>query len=278
MREADLAAAMSLKTQAGWNQIEADWRFFLEQRPESCFVAECECQTVGTVTAIAYGPRLAWVSMLLVAPAFRRRGLGTRLMQAALDSLSDQTTIALDATPAGKPVYERLGFRAEFELVRLIRPVRSQGKTGPVCGQTGQVSRSHLAQIASLDRAAVGADRAPLLGALYARAPEAGRLAYRQGRPAGFCLGRHGSNMSQLGPVVAETVEQAVDVCQAALSAWRDRVLVIDVPASQTAFLTWLCDDGFEVQRPFTRMSCGASLPGSTGKAQAFAICGPEFG
>ena len=125
MREADLTAAMRLKTVAGWNQVEADWRFFLEQRPEGCFVAQSDDLVIGTVTTVAYGPRLAWISLLLVDPAFRRQGIGTRLMRAALDSLDGWETIALDATPAGRPVYERLGFRAEHKLVRLIRPDRS---------------------------------------------------------------------------------------------------------------------------------------------------------
>jgi len=282
MLESDLAAAMRLTTQAGWNQVEADWLFFLEQRPEGCLVVECDAQAVGTVTTVAYGPRLAWISMLLVDATYRRQGIGTRLMQEALDSLSGWATIALDATPAGRPIYERLGFRAEFELVRLTRPDRCRrgvrGKTCPVGEQTSQVLSNHLTQIAAIDRAATGGDRTALLRSLHARAPKAARLTLRHAHLAGFCLGRHGSGMSQLGPVVAETVEQAIEVCQAALSAWQDRAVVIDVPASQAAFLAWLCDSGFEIQRPFTRMTYGAPLLGPTGEARAFAICGPEFG
>jgi GNAT superfamily N-acetyltransferase len=282
MREPDLTAAMRLKAEAGWNQIEPDWRLFLEQRPEGCFVAECGDAVVGTVTTIAYGPRLAWISLLLVDSRYRRQGIGTRLMQAALDSLYGWATIALDATPAGRPVYERLGFRAEFALVRLIRPVKLVQRPDRcgrgVRGKTCQVLSGHLAQITDLDRAAIGGDRAPLLHSLHARAPEAAWLTYRQERPAGFCLGRHGSHLSQLGPVVAETDRQAIDVCRAALSAWQDRAVVIDVPASQDAFLAWLRDSGFEIQRPFTRMSYGSPLPRSTGETQTFAICGPEFG
>jgi GNAT superfamily N-acetyltransferase len=283
MRQCDLAAAMRLKTQAGWNQTEDEWRFFLEQRPEGCFVAEQDEQTVGTVTTIAYGPRLAWISLLLVAPAFRRQGLGTRLMQAALDSLAGWTTVALDATPSGRLVYERLGFHAEFEFVRLVRPDgfahrpdRFKGRS--VRSKTSQALSSHLSQLAALDRQAFGADRLPLLFSLHARAPGVARLALCQGQSTGFCLGRHGSRLSQLGPVVAKTVDQATALCRTALSVWRDRGVVIDVPASQDTFLAWLRDRGFEIQRPLTRMSRGARLPRPTGEVQTFAICGPEFG
>lgn len=282
MREADLAAAMRLKAQAGWNQVEDDWRFFLHARPAGCFVAEVGAGVVGTVTTVAYGTRLAWISLLLVDEAVRRQGIGSRLMKAALESLDGWATIGLDATPAGRPVYERLGFRAEYGLLRLTRPGRFCPETCQVCVVgTCPVSERDLAQVSALDRRALGADRTALLHALYTRAPEAGRLAGPEGRPAGFCLGRHGSRLSQLGPVVAGTVEQASSLCEATLAAWAGRTgkaAVIDVPASQDAFLAWLCASGFEVQRPFTRMACGAPLPPPSGAAQTFAICGPEFG
>jgi ribosomal protein S18 acetylase RimI-like enzyme len=287
MREADLAAAMRLKAQAGWNQVEADWRFFLAQRPEGCFVATACAQdaacgqdaVVGTVTTVAYGPRLAWISMLLVDAAHRRQGIGTRLMQAAMESLQGylsggEATVALDATPAGRPLYERLGFRAERELVRLTRSDR-------FCLETCQVLSQQtcpVSEIAALDRRALGADRTALLRALRQRAPEVAYLAFDGGRPVAFCLGRHGSRLSQLGPVVAETLEQAIAVCRQALAAWEGRAAVLDVPASQETFLAWLREVGFEAQRPFTRMAYGAPLPQPTGQARTYAICGPEFG
>ena len=60
-------------------------------------------------------------------------------------------------------------------------------------------------------------------------------LAPGRGRPAGFSLGRHGSRLDQLGPIVTETVEQAVDLCRASLSAWRERAIVVDVWAEKGA-------------------------------------------
>jgi GNAT superfamily N-acetyltransferase len=280
MRASDLPAAMRLTTAAGWNQVEADWRFFLAQRPEGCFVATAGAQdaVVGTVTTVAYGPRLAWISMLLVDAAHRRQGIGTRLMEAAMDSLEEhlsggEATAALDATPAGRPLYERLGFRTEHGLVRLTRPGGCVARSRVRC-----ISPDTIAQIAALDRRALGADRTALLRALRQRAPEVACLALHGRRPAAFCLGRHGARYSQLGPVVAETLDHAIAVCRRALAAWEGRAMGVDVPASQETFLAWLREVGFEVQRPFTRMAYGAPLPGPAGEVHTYAICGPEFG
>jgi hypothetical protein len=135
-----------------------------------------------------------------------------------------------------------------------------------------------LAAIAALDRRAVGANRRALLRALQTRAPEVAYLLPRHGPVTGFCLGRHGSRLRQLGPLAAATVEGAQQLCGAALSAWAGRAIAVDVPATQESFVSWLGEQGFEVRRDFTRMSRGAPLPQPAGTAQVFVIAGPEYG
>jgi len=284
MRVQDIAAGMRLKALAGWNQTEADWRFFLATNaartmragPEGCFVAVHDDVVIGTVTTVRYGPRLAWIGMLLVDPAFRRKGIGTCLMQAAVDSLSDWPTIGLDATPAGRPLYERLGFRGEGGLVRMtVDRLPSLGSPLPGIRPVGDAD---LHAMAELDRAVLDVDRRPLLHALIERAPETAWLSVSEGGIGGFCLGRHGSTFGQLGPVVAETLDQAMALCQAGLAAWQGQPVIVDVPTSQAVFLDRLRSLGFAVQRPLMRMVRGAPLPKPETAAHTFAICGPEYG
>jgi GNAT superfamily N-acetyltransferase len=111
----DIPAAMRLKGDAGWNQTEADWRQLITASPDGCFVAVGPDSIVGTVTTITYAGRLAWVGMVLVAPRCRGRGIGTALLKRAIAHLDARgvRSIKLDATPAGKPLYDRLGFVSE---------------------------------------------------------------------------------------------------------------------------------------------------------------------
>src|ERR1700683_884599 len=115
MTPADVPAGMRLKDLAGWNQTEQDWRRFLEAAPDGCFVAEWSGQVAGTVTTISYENRFAWIGMVLVDPQLRGKGVGTALLERAMDYLdaSGVPCLKLDATPQGRPIYERLGFRAE---------------------------------------------------------------------------------------------------------------------------------------------------------------------
>src|SRR5919205_549146 len=84
---ADLPAAMRLKESAGWNQTEEDWLRLLRLEPRGCFAASSGGRLVGTATTTTYGRELAWVGMVLVDPEFRRRGIASLLMDAALSYL-----------------------------------------------------------------------------------------------------------------------------------------------------------------------------------------------
>ena len=120
MTVADIPLGMRLKEQAGWNQVEGDWRRLLDLQPDGCFVAELDGIPAGTVTTCRFGP-VAWVAMMLVDKSFRSRGIGRALMSRALDDLDSAgvRTIRLDATPLGRPLYESLDFVAEATFAQI---------------------------------------------------------------------------------------------------------------------------------------------------------------
>ena len=74
---------------------------------------------MGTVTTIPYENHFAWIGMVLVDPSKRRQGIGTQLLREALQLTADQETIKLDATPAGREVYLKLGFVDEYKIIRM---------------------------------------------------------------------------------------------------------------------------------------------------------------
>src|SRR5262249_12737980 len=128
----DLPLGMRLKRQAGWNQTEADWQRFLDLEPYGWFVGEMDGTPVATAATCVFGP-VAWVAMVLVDAAVRGRGIGTALMRHALAFLESRCVrgVRLDATPLGRPVYEKLGFVAEYSLARFEGVLTA---AGPVPG------------------------------------------------------------------------------------------------------------------------------------------------
>jgi hypothetical protein len=193
-------------------------------------------------------------------------------MLQALEFLRDVPMVRLDATPRGKEVYDKLGFSDEFGLLRLVHrgvpQVEAPHEASPLV---------LLEQFAPRDEAAFGANRVDLMSRLQNQAPD---LAWRIGdgdRLSAICLGRSGTQFTQLGPVIAEDTASARAVVSTALSSLSGEAVVLDVPEQREEFIGWLKSLGFTVQRPYTRMVLGP--PRMTAPAERlFAICGPEFG
>ena len=121
----DAQAGLLLSTEAGWNQSEADWRFFLSQGV--VFGMRVGARLVATAALLPYSAGNAWISMVLVTADFRRRGIATKLVDACLNAAARRGLTAwLDATPDGATVYEPLGFTPTLQLRRL-RLTKRQG-------------------------------------------------------------------------------------------------------------------------------------------------------
>lgn len=274
MTDGDLLAGLRLKELANWNQTANDIHFFLEQSPDGCFAAVHNGQVIGSAATIRYDNQVAWISMVLVDPVFRGIGIGRRLMEQAVAHLSDCPTVRLDATPQGKQLYDKLGFTEEFRMLRLIhRGVPSL----TVSPQTSPLPADLPAEIATLDAQLFGADRSALLQRLQREDPASTQILTRDDSLAGFALGRPGTNFHHLGPLVADSTADAIELTSTVFSHLDGQPVVIDVPVARTEFVQWLQSLGFTVQRPLIRMVLGdARMPQPP--AQLFAVCGPEFG
>jgi GNAT superfamily N-acetyltransferase len=286
MTVADIAEGLRLSGAAGWNQQEEDWRFLLARNPGRFVVAEQEGRLVGTGGAVCYGTRLAWVCMILVDPDRRGQGLGTRIVQAVLDRLTDIGTVGLDATPFGQGVYTRLGFvetgrLQRVEAVATSAPVPADDNHGQPrarhtdVASTRAIEPGDLDRILTVDLQVFGADRGDLLRWAAPRAPALCRVD-DGGAIVGYCFGRHGARSRQIGPVVARDVQTARLLVAASMQAEPEGRIVLDVPADRAEWLSALEALGFAVQRPLIRMFRGSRPLGRPDRQ--LAIFGPEFG
>ncbi len=276
MLPADIAAGLELCRASRWNQLSRDWECFLKLSPAGCRVAVKDDRVIGTVATVRYQDRFSWIGMVLVDPAERRQGIGTQLLLEAFDILSDQATIRLDATPAGREVYLKLDFVDEYRLSRM-ETVVSDHIARDENDAARPMAESDLPVVFEMDRQVFGADRRVMLEWMLAGAPEYGWVITRDGEVAGYTFGRHGFKFEHLGPVVAEDREVARQLVSACLSRQPGRPFILDASRSDPEWTRWLESVGFKEQRPFIRMFRGENrYPGLPEKQ--FAILGPEFG
>jgi GNAT superfamily N-acetyltransferase len=274
--DTDLGAAEALVRAAGWNQVIADWEIF--RALGTVHTARDGGRVVATAATLPYG-NFAWISMVLVLPEYRRHGLGTRLLERCVAALnSDGRVPVLDATPAGRPIYQAMGFEDCWGYHRLARP--SAQPAAIAASDAGAVVRpiadADWNALCAYDAAAFGADRSALLQRLRGRLPAAELMVERNGRIAGFMLGRNGRSASQIGPLIAEDDDIARLLLTRALSAIEGPVY-LDFADAKTEIRTWLMQGGFAAQRPLTRMLYRRSV-GFDDTSRTFAVVGPEFG
>lgn len=274
MTHADIPAGLGLCRASGWNQVSRDWEHFLAVNPAGARVLEHRDLVVGTVTSLRYG-RFGWLAMVLVDPAARGRGLGTRLLLTGLDLLRDLPCTRLDATPAGQGLYRAHGFEEEGRLSRMARAFAADGpcRVSPI---VRPITSEDLSRVAKWDCDAFGANRRPMLDWLYAGAPEYAWIAESSGRLAGYVLGRHGFAYHHLGPVIAQDVSIATQLVSTCLANHVGRSFIIDATRLAPEWIHGLETMGFRELRPFMRMRLGGDRFGLP--QYQFASAGPELG
>lgn len=275
MREEDIPGAMRLKTAENWNQTQEDWRTLLKLDPHLCLVAACDDNVVGTVTATNYSNELAWVGMMLVDKDFRGMGLGKRLLTTLIEKLGTCQSIKLDATPTGLPLYKSLGFREELTIDRMAITQFEAVLPNGIHALVMPLPETKWHNVMNQDHAFFGADRSRLLAQTLLK--NKGWYVEREGRMTGYLLTRLGSNYTQLGPLSAETAEDAEMLLLSALHDFSGNPVLLDILHDKTNLQELLLSLGFKVQRSFTRMYLqDNSFAGSV--QNQFLIAGPELG
>jgi GNAT superfamily N-acetyltransferase len=275
---ADLDGAVLLSAEAGWNQIAADWRLFLELG-QPIGLKRADGRLIATASTLPYGGRFGWISMVLVTAEHRRQGLATWLLRHCIDSLRAQSLVpGLDATPAGRTVYLGLGFRDCWTMKRLVcRAAPAPVVVAPPGVTLRAIRDADRPALAAYDRDIFGADRGRLLAHLAARLPPAALIAERDGRIVGFVNGRDGRVMNQLGPLVAEDEPTARALLARGLAAIAPSPVAIDLADRHQTLGGWLVGLGFAAERPLTRMIHERDAAFDD-PARLFAVAGPELG
>jgi predicted N-acetyltransferase YhbS len=264
----DLPALRALSAEAGWPHRAQDWAMML-----SLGDGLAACAPDGTILGTAmqwrWSATCATIGMVLVAQAQQGKGLGRQLMQSLLSADSTRATM-LNATLAGLGLYERLGFRP----IGMVR--QHQGTISPLPSWSAKADHPRFARhgdaaaLIALDAAAFGTPRTALIQTLM---PEI-RVIERAGTLRGFAAIRTFGHGEAIGPVVAETEDDAIAMVVALLRPGFQR---IDIPAEATSLAAWLAQTGMPAVDEVTVMTRGA-WPNAQPGARRFALASQALG
>ncbi|MBX5193984.1 GNAT family N-acetyltransferase [Rhizobium sp. NZLR10] len=262
-----LGAALNLSRQAGWPHRPEDWQMALALS-EGVVAIEND-RVVGTVLMTPYKQECATINMVIVDEAMRGRGLGRRLMDAAIE-LAGKRPLRLVATADGLPLYEKLGFRQTGRILQ------HQGIAAELAAPmaTSAAAIADSPAITELDRQAFGADRADLIAYLA----KVGEFAVvrRSGGVTGFAVIRTFGRGEVIGPVVARNLEDAKALVAHFIARRPGVFLRVDTTAA-AGLSDWLVEQGFaHVGGGIAMMK--PSIPDADSVATIFALANQALG
>ena len=93
---------------------------FLDRNPKTCFVAEADGRLIGTIMAGNDGRR-GYIYHTAVHPNYRGRGIGSALVQAAIQALErlgigKAALVVLETNADGNVFWEKQGFTVSTDL------------------------------------------------------------------------------------------------------------------------------------------------------------------
>ncbi|PLC48023.1 GNAT family N-acetyltransferase [Pollutimonas subterranea] len=259
MRRPELDLLLDWAAGEGWNPGLRDADAFFAADPEGFLIALRGDTPVAAISVVRYDDNYSFLGFYIVPPAYRGRGYGYQIWQAAMAAMG-QRTIGLDGVPEQQENYRRSGFQFAH------RNIRYEGQWHPAQWQNSvpgwadivPLSAVPFAMIASYDRAFFPTSRDVFLR-YWIKQPGTVALGLAANDGLSGCgiirACRHGW---KIGPLFADTAEGAQALFRALAATVTDSApIYLDVPQCNPGAIALVENHGmkpvFETARMYTR-------------------------
>lgn len=231
---------------------------YLVLQPDGWIMTYVDGAPAGVAGTINYGPT-AYIGLVGVDPAYQRRGLALAMMRHLLAWLAARgnPVVLLDASVAGAPLYERLGFVDDEQTIAFVRGDHVQ-QPELQSAHVGTLAAADLPAVVAFDAPIFGAARAAVLGQLYAEAPARALVMRDQ---AGQISGYLFAQPRTIGPWAARTPAEAEALLGAALALAYDQGPSVMAPGANPHIAGLLQRYGFSPSRALRHMRLGGDGP-----------------
>ena len=269
---ADVPLAHALSVQLKWPHRLEEWAML--QRIAQGFVVEHEGRLIGTAFTCAQGD-YATIGLVIVSDEYQGQGIGRKLMELALEACGSRTAM-LNATLAGAPLYASQGF-IDFGHIQqhqghALSPVPNDLPSGERCRPLTEADRSDQIELAN---AGSGLNRHAVLNDLFDSVEHSVGIE-REGQLRAFAMLRPFGRGRCIGPVIAESPEQAKHLIAVLLAQVPDAFVRMDIP-SDSGLAPWLEEAGLKQVDTVAQMARGTP-PQAIGVVRQFALVTQAIG
>jgi GNAT superfamily N-acetyltransferase len=259
----ELAKLHALSIGIGWPHRAEDWQMLRDMGRGIVALDEIG-RALGTAMWFPYGPDFATIGMVITSPRLQAYGAGRWMMEHVLAQAGPRD-LGLNATRAARRLYLSMGFTATKTVYQCQGEAVALEAAPPPAGATlRNVVPADLAELVALDRSAYDVDRSALL-ALLLEDSKGVALLHRK-RIRAFALCRRFGRGHVIGPVVAETDEDAIAVTRPHVLDHAGRFLRLDTRQQAGAFPDFLARSGLRIFDTVTSMWLGRPSTVGEGK------------
>lgn len=201
---------------------------------------------IASAAIILYGEALTSIGMVIVHPDYKGRGIGKAITSSCMNSVSARTPIMLIATEEGKPLYEKLGFRAVSYVSKYI--CNSYNADDHFVGNENYMmnyKEGDLEKIIKIDGYAFGTNRKEFLKKRIMQSEQCIVVKDKEQSVLGYGLSIQTPENKIIGPIVAKNDEMAMRIVHD-LARGHHGKLRIDVPEGKKDFMKELQIIGFQ--------------------------------
>jgi len=245
LREAKTGNIVSLSSYIGWDYNREEIETIFNAGNVYGVWNERE-ELIASAAIILYGEKLASIGMVIVHPDYKGRGIGKIITEACVKSVSAHTPIMLIATDEGKPLYEKLGFRAVSYVSKYIC---NSYNAKDYCVRNEDYVMNYeegdLEKIIKIDEYAFGTNRKEFLKKRIMQSEQCIVVRDKEQNVLGYGLSIQTPENKIIGPVVAKNDEMAMRIVHD-LARGHNGKLRMDVLEGKNDFMKELEVAGFK--------------------------------
>ncbi|MEW2566804.1 GNAT family N-acetyltransferase [Streptomyces sp. NPDC047070] len=252
----------------GWDPGESDGPCFFAQDPEGFFLGRIDGEPVSAISVVNHGADYAFLGCYLVRPDLRGRGYGITTWRTALAHAGGRT-VGLDGVVAQQGNYRKSGFELAHKTFR-FGGVPTAGAAGATAAVTAAASGVRGAEAADLDAVVAydsgchPADRPRFVASWLGAPGHRALVRVVDGRLTGYGVIRPAADSLRMGPLFADTPDDARALFTALIAGSGGRRISADIPETHTSAVALAEEHGLTPSFETARMYTGPVRPYAT--------------
>ena len=236
----------------GWNPGLSDVPAFFAQDPEGFFIGRIDGEPVSAVSVVNYSADYAFLGWYLVRPDLRGHGHGLTTWKTALAHAGTRT-VGLDGVVAQQDNYRQSGFELAYRTARFV----GSAPAAEIPDGVRPARAADLPAVTAYDSACCPADRPRFVAAWLTGTGHRAFIRHDGDRLTGYGVIRPGQDCLRIGPLFADTAEDARALFTVLVAEADGRQVAVDVPETSAAGVALAEGAGFTPSFETARMYTG---------------------